>query len=112
MPLFDPQRDDSARSQRQLTLFGLADAERSILRVARHRPPGAGDVCAGGVCDARTCVGGSEPGALCGPTAPCPEGECRDGLFDFSTRLNAGVGPIVLRSNTCFGGTNAGGHLS
>ena len=119
-PLFDPQSDPSAVGT--ATFFGSTDAEATVLRLARHRVPSsqcdagarAGLPCTGsGDCDGETCAppvcqGGSNAGAACAVDVECPGGECGAGLFDFSTRLFAGAGPVVLRVGACLGGSNPG----
>lgn len=91
-PIFEPQTDREASDG--LVLFGSADAQRSVLRVARG--------CVGDTCQIRTCDGGDFPGIPCatdddcgcvGAGAMCA---CRAGLFDFSSRLLGGIGPIVI----------------
>ncbi len=74
-PIFDPQTATAAT----LTLFGTADAPETILRLAR-----------------RACEGGSRAGFACTDASGCPDGACVGPLFDFSSRLVDGVGPIVI----------------
>lgn len=123
-PLFDPQQDPTAAGS--ATFFGSTDAEETVLRLARHRTPvdqcaGGGNAglpcaaasdCPGGVCGAPTCVGGAEAGAACSTDFDCPGGECGPGLFDFSTRLFDGAGPVLLRLGACLGGANASASCS
>jgi hypothetical protein len=109
-PLFDPQHDPTAPGA--TTLFGSADAAATVLRIARRPPspqrqcvggeqnglpcPDAGACAGGGACEAPRCVRGSRADNPCDSDADCPEGECGPGLFDFSTRLKEGTGPVVL----------------
>lgn len=74
-PIFDPQTATAAT----LTLFGTADAPETVLRLAR-----------------RACEGGSRAGFACTDASGCPDGACVGPLFDFSSRLVDGVGPIVI----------------
>lgn len=85
-PIFTPQRDPS--DETRLTLFGSSDAPVAVLRIAR-RP---------------TCEGGPRAGLPCQRADDCTPGTCGGGLFDFGARTFAGVGPLVLRRNTCLGG--------
>src|SRR5262249_50734572 len=103
------------------TLFGSADAPEGVLRVARRSAsfttcvggpndqlPCVGDVdCAPGTCGVATCAGGTNGGQPCHTDGDCPGGEWGPGLFDFSSRLAQGVGPVVVRLGACVGGTNA-----
>ena len=123
-PLFDPQSDPTATGS--ATFFGSTDAEETVLRLARHRTPvdqcaggtnaglpcGAASDCPGGACAAPTCVGGTEADAACSTDFDCPSGECGPGLFDFSTRLFDGAGPVLLRLGACFGGSNTNAACS
>jgi cysteine-rich repeat protein len=108
-PVFDPQADPTGAGA--ATFFGTADAPQTVLRIARHDlvtrqcAGGTGDGlpcladanCAGGTCGAPTCfVDGAPTGTPCASDTDCPGGECGPGLFDFSTRLFAGVGPVLL----------------
>jgi subtilisin-like proprotein convertase family protein/Tol biopolymer transport system component len=77
-PIFDPQSTGDA----DLTLFGTADADATVLRVAR-----------------RLCVGGARQDISCAADADCPGGHCGAPLFDFSTRMLAGAGPVVVPQN-------------
>src|SRR5207244_12083237 len=108
-----------------LTLFGSIDAPEGVLRIARRSsgftacaggtndglPCGSAADCAPdanpGTCGPATCNGGAEAGQPCDADRDCPGGECGPGLFDFSSRLAEGVGPVVLRLGACVGGTNA-----
>jgi Tol biopolymer transport system component len=107
-PVFDPQSDPDA--EHEMTLFGSADARRSVLRLARRGPERTacrggdrddlpcidnGD-CPGGTCAAATCRDGEQAGASCTTDADCPGSECGPGLFQFASRLDAGVGPVVV----------------
>lgn len=117
-PIFDPQTDPTAEDA--LTLFGTADAPASVVRIARRSPgrlvcAGGANVglpcnggadCPDGTCGIATCVGGTNATATCASSSECPGGTCRAGLFDFETRLLAGVGPVVLRAGTCLGGAS------
>ncbi len=101
-PRFDPESDTA------LVLFGAADASRTVLRIDR-RSPGA-TICVGGENDALPCTrdshcpGGSCEADDCDPTEPLPlcssredcGSQCGSALFDFSTRLDRNVGPIVI----------------
>jgi Tol biopolymer transport system component len=117
-PIFDPQSDPSVPGA--TTLFGTADAPESVLRIARRGPTlhacagggnaglpcaGAAD-CPGGACGPTSCVGGGNAGTTCGGDVDCPGGECGPALFDFSDRMLAEVGPVVLRPGACLGGSN------
>jgi cysteine-rich repeat protein len=118
-PLFDPQQDPTAAGS--ATFFGSTDAEETVLRLARHRlavdqcvaganaglPCAAASDCPGGACGAPTCVGGTDAGAACSTDFDCSGGECGPGLFDFSTRLYDGAGPVLVRLGACLGGANA-----
>ena len=53
------------------------------------------------------CIGGTQAGQACRNDTQCPGGECGAALFAFAERLLDGVGPVVLRPDTCLGGTNA-----
>jgi len=104
--LFEPQLDPSTTSG--LSLFGAADAPRTILWIGRRsraltscdggrddRLPCTGlDDCPDGVCAASTC-GGLPQEPICRSDDDCA-GECGPSLFDFSTRLHEGVGPVVI----------------
>ncbi|MGH7786007.1 MAG: TolB family protein, partial [Candidatus Binatia bacterium] len=120
-PLFDPQTDPTAAGV--ATFFGSTDAAETVLRVARHLAPSpqcdsganAGlpcltDAdCAGQPCTPPTCAGGPTSGAACTTDFDCPGGECGAGLFDFRSRLLAGVGPVLLRRGACIGGSSPTG---
>lgn len=115
-PIFDPQVDPT--DVEATTLFGTADAPETVLRIARHEvvveqcaggphdglPCVVAADCPGGSCTAPTCRGGSSHGAACTADDDCPAGECGPGLFDFSGRLAAGGGSVVLRLGACIGG--------
>ncbi len=102
---FEPKLD--AESETGLTLFGAVDAARTVLRIERRSPArtscyrGANDSfpcssglhCPGGSCEAGTC--GGEGASECRSDDDCA-GECGPALFDFSTRLYEGVGPILI----------------
>ncbi len=115
-PLFDPQTDPTDNGT--ATFFGSTDAEDTVLLIERHRAPsnqcatgpnqglpcsGPSD-CSGQSCSAPLCGGGSNDGAACSTDFDCPGGECGPGLFDFSTRLLSGRGPVLLRLDACIGG--------
>lgn len=118
-PLFDPQRDPDDTSA--ATFFGSADAPDTVLRVARHKneysqcsggandglPCFAAGHCTGGTCAPAACSGGPNDGTACSADLECPAGECGAGLFDFTTRFAAGVGPVVIRVGACLGGSAA-----
>lgn len=123
-PVFDPQSDPTAANE--VTLFGSADAPRGVLRVARRspslqacdqgaragRPCSAPADCPGGTCGPATCNGGSNDAAGCDGDGDCPGGECGPGLFDFSTRMNGNIGPVVISRfapGVCQAGANVGG---
>jgi cysteine-rich repeat protein len=109
LPVFDPQADPTDVAA--VTLFGTADAPQTVLRIARHEVAtsqcwgGANDAlpclvagdCGGGSCGGPTCFsGGLATDTPCSTDADCPPGgECGPGLFDFSTRFAASVGPIL-----------------
>ncbi|MFN8545343.1 MAG: hypothetical protein U0807_14200 [Candidatus Binatia bacterium] len=88
-PIFEPQLDPSDPGA--LVLFGSADAPATVLRIAR----------------ATTCTGGANAGTACRDDTACAGARCGGGLFDFSSRFAAGVGPIVLRRGACVGGSRA-----
>jgi len=52
--------------------------------------------CPGAACGATTCRGGAAAGQACSTDEQCPGGECGPSLFDFSTRYESGVGPVVI----------------
>jgi Tol biopolymer transport system component len=107
-PLFDPQADPT--SVNEATFFGSADAPSTVLRVARRspifhqceggpkdgRPCTTNTDCSGGVCAPSRCTAGPRAGSSCAADAECPGGECGGGLFDFSSRLVSGVGPLTV----------------
>ena len=117
--IFDPQLD--ATSPDTVTLFGSADGSETVLRIARHVGPqaqcdggSAGGLpctsetdCPGGGCGAPRCVAGPSADTLCEHDSQCPGSECGPGLFDFSTRLIANIGPVVVQRGVCLGGTDA-----
>jgi len=74
-PLFDPQSAGAA----ELTLFGTADAPATVLRVAR-----------------RICTAGARINRSCTSDTDCPGGACGAPIFDFSTRVADGVGPVIV----------------
>jgi Tol biopolymer transport system component/subtilisin-like proprotein convertase family protein len=80
-PLFEPQLGSSGTDA--LTLFGTADAPQTVLRIARRLPTPA------------ACAGGTQPQRPCTSDDECPGGECGV-LFDFSSALVGGVGPVVI----------------
>lgn len=106
-PLFEVQLEPTSND---LALFGTADAARSVLRIARRsrdgracdggaeagRPCHGDEDCGGGRCAQATCTAGARAGLHCTADPECPGGECGPSLFDFSTRLRDGIGPIVL----------------
>lgn len=108
-PIFDPQIDPTDASG--TTFFGTADAPQTVLRIGRHDTAveqchgGSNDGfpclvsgdCGGGTCGPSTCFVDGRPTTIaCTADVPCREGECGPPLFDFSTRVAAGVGPVVL----------------
>jgi hypothetical protein len=107
-PIFNPQADPTA--QHELAVFGTADAPATVLRLARRSPAftqcDGGDRarqscvedadCPGGACAAATCSGGSRDGQSCQGDADCAGGECGTALFDFRTRMENGVGPVLV----------------
>lgn len=110
-PIFEPQVGTG--SVNEVSLFGSADAPYTILRVARRSPtfaecsaaapePGRpctrDDDCAPGTCIETVCQGGSEAGSACVGDLECPGGQCGHGgaLFDFASRYDGGVGPVVI----------------
>jgi cysteine-rich repeat protein len=119
LPIFDPLADPS--SLETMTLFGTADAQQSVLRIARRsrgaltcisggadgaRCQGAKD-CPGGTCGIATCAGGSSAQMSCATDTDCPGGTCREGLFDFGTRVLPYGGPVVLPMGMCLGGATS-----
>lgn len=106
-PEFEPRADPGA--DEALVLFGIVDADLSILRLLRRSPeflecaggartglPCASQVdCPDGACDGALCRGGSSAGQPCDRDADCPDGECGGALFDFTSRLTGG-GPVVV----------------
>jgi Tol biopolymer transport system component len=119
-PLFDPQSDPMASNE--VTFFGSSDAPQTVLRVARRGAPqqecsgGANNGlpcneaadCPNGACGATTCIGGGQNGMPCTDDTGCPGGECGPALFDFTTRLLGGIGPVVLEIGACLGGISEG----
>jgi Tol biopolymer transport system component/subtilisin-like proprotein convertase family protein len=77
-PIFTPQLTSDA----QLTLFGTADAPETVLRVTR-----------------RLCLGGPNDGLICSSDADCGLAPCSLPLFDYSTRLQGGAGPVLIARN-------------
>lgn len=109
-PIFDPQLD--ATDTTAATFFGTTDAEETVLRIGRHDAQigqctgGAsedvglpcvidGDCPTGSCADATCFVGGLPTAVPCAQDAPCETGACGPPLFDFSSRLAAGVGPVL-----------------
>jgi cysteine-rich repeat protein len=76
-PIFEPLHNPQASSE--LALFGSVDGSVGVIRVQR-----------------RGCVGGASEGSACTADAECGEGASCETLFDFSDRLVAGVGPVVI----------------
>lgn len=123
-PIFDPLADPEAADE--LTLFGTADAPETVLRVARRsasftqcvggalagQPCLEDAECPAGSCGEATCVGGDLSGSPCDGDDQCPGGECGPALFDFTTRLVAGHGPLVIprfgQGGACQGGASEG----
>jgi Tol biopolymer transport system component len=107
-PLFEPQTDPTTPSS--LTLFGSADAPRTVLVVTRRSPQLT--QCAGGTrvglpciedgdcpassCGPATCLRGDSSADICHSDGDCSGGACGRGLFDFSSRLDANIGPVVV----------------
>jgi hypothetical protein len=79
-PIFQPQV--SPEGNDDTILFGSADGPESILWIAKKRPSG------------RRCA--DDPLTNCSSDSDCPAGECGTPLFDFSTRLEDGVGPVTV----------------
>ncbi len=75
-PVFDPQVH--AATNQDLTLFGTADAPRSVVRIAR-----------------RAC-GTDSTAAVCRSDADCVAPTTCVPLFDFAGRLEDDAGPVVL----------------
>lgn len=110
-PIFDPQVDATAAGG--ATFFGTSDAPATVLRVARRATASNvcdggsnaglpclvdGD-CGGGVCAGPSCVGGRAAGQTCTGPGDCTGGQCGPNLFDFESRLFAGVGPVLLETS-------------
>ncbi len=107
--VFDPQGD--TLSADELSLFGKADSPRSVLRLARRSASfrecegGTNDSlpcekpadCPSGACAAAKCTSGSKAGKACDADADCPGAECGPALFDFQTRYEDAVGPVIVR---------------
>lgn len=107
-PVFEPQADPSAADR--LTVFGSTDALRTVLRVGRRSPDltqcsggdrdglpcAASADCPAGTCASGRCVGGASADSQCTADEECPDGTCGRGLFDFGSRMLAGVGPVVV----------------
>jgi cysteine-rich repeat protein len=135
-PIFDPQAG-SQDLEENLSLFGSADAPRSVLRLARRgtdrracaggpntglpcfadadclAPPGTAEES--GQCLPSTCrsATGADTTVGCEADADCPAGtECGPGLFDFRSRLVAATGPLVVRRKRCLGGARSGQSCS
>ncbi len=108
-PVFDPQFSSPAPTS--AVLFGSTDATDTVLRIARRSPDftqcsagvhdslpcTASSDCPGGVCTTATCAGGQNDGQSCTSDSDCPSAECGASLFDFADRVEAGVGPVILR---------------
>lgn len=75
-PVFSPLSDPT--DPNTMTLFGSTDATRSVIRVAR-----------------RGCVGGMDEGKPCTSGGECSSATCGE-LFDFGSRFEDGVGPVVV----------------
>ncbi len=102
-PIFEPHVDSN--NPGALVLFGSADAQRSVLRVARgcghgQSPPDCLGTCDGGDFPGKPCetdCGCCRAGRCGTAEAPCgAPGTCKPGHFDFGSRLVGGVGPIVI----------------
>ncbi|MEW6269454.1 MAG: hypothetical protein AB1689_09185 [Thermodesulfobacteriota bacterium] len=138
-PIFDPlaasaDPADPSLPLDDVTLFGSADAPRSVLRLARRaagfrecvggpndrlpcfadvdcETPGGGGP--DGQCAASTCrsPSGEDLGVPCTADADCASGgECGPALFDFRSRVvespgGPSSGTVVLRLRRCIGGT-------
>ena len=115
-PLFEPLADPSS----PITLFGSVDAAIGVMRIARRMPLDSGvyRACSSGTNDGLPCIeAGDCPAGTCGQTTcyqsdgtptstPCTrDADCAGGsvcgpsLFDFSDRLDEGVGPILIPSS-------------
>ncbi len=91
-PIFEPETVLAGdQDPAELALYGTVDAPIDVLRIARRSP--AGPVCFGGDDDGQPCC--REVGC-----PPCPSGRC-DELFDFNSRLRAGVGPVIIPRGFC-----------
>jgi Tol biopolymer transport system component len=53
-----------------------------------------------GTCAPPRCRAGLRAGLACTTDADCPQSECGPSLFDFTTRLTEGVGPVVVSQFT------------
>jgi Tol biopolymer transport system component len=105
-PIFDPQVDQA----NDVIFSGITDAPASVLRLARHAgvvgqcESGASSAlpcvddsnCPGSHCGPARCVSGANAGIVCTLDGDCPDSECGPGLFDLSSRLVLGSGPISL----------------
>lgn len=105
-PIFEPQADPVAPGE--LTLFGSADADRTVLFLARRSssrrtcvggsfdglPCNEPDDCPDGSCAASVCA--DDPARTCTTDADCVGAACGSALFDFTSRALDGVGPVVL----------------
>jgi cysteine-rich repeat protein len=76
-PIFEPLHNPEATDE--LSLFGSVDAAIGVIRVQR-----------------RGCVGGASEGSACEADTDCGAGGSCQTLFDFSDRLVAGMGPVVI----------------
>ncbi len=83
-PIFEPQSDPAAIAE--ATLFGSADAARTVLRIGRLSPTG------------RACGEGPNQGLPCTTSIDCSGDRCEAALplFDFATRYASGTGPVVV----------------
>lgn len=107
-----------------LGFLGVADAPRSVLRVASRSVDPAWCVAAGAAtrtpcgAAATACAPGTAckavchhrdvpltPEVACGGDADCPsDAQCGPLLFDLSTRVLGGIGPVLLSRASCSGG--------
>jgi hypothetical protein len=103
-PLFTPADDPTADSS-ETKFFGTVDAPIGVMRFIRHAPdhrqcevdaalPCLVDAdCPAGACGTGTCR--NAPAVSCSSDSGCPGSTCGPTLFDFSTRAEGGVGPVV-----------------